>query len=131
MKKEINYSLYRKILLLTYSRTTEQKLKDTYKTLKDIDNSIKQSEALQGEDKTQKHKNYSKRFKENKETVDYDINISYIIYVKFKGWYIINSESDGNNYQLFESDLGADIHSLWLIKQITLQTYGKKKLLKK
>ena len=50
--KKINESLYRKIQLITYSRTTEQKLKDSYKTLKDIDNSIKQSEASQGEDKT-------------------------------------------------------------------------------
>ena len=49
--KKINESLYRKIQLLTYSRTTEQKLKDSYKTLKDIDNSIKQSEVSQGEDK--------------------------------------------------------------------------------
>ena len=29
-----------KIQLLTYSRTTEQKLKESYKTLKDIENNI-------------------------------------------------------------------------------------------
>jgi len=40
VNKKINDSLYRKIQLLTYSRTTEQKLKDSYKTLKDIDNKI-------------------------------------------------------------------------------------------
>ena len=34
VNKKINDSLYRKIQLLTYSRTTEQKLKDSYKTLK-------------------------------------------------------------------------------------------------
>ena len=39
--KKINDALYRKIQLLTYSRTTEQKLKDSYKTLKDIDNKLK------------------------------------------------------------------------------------------
>ena len=49
--KKINQSLYRKLQLITYSRTTEQKLKDSYKILKDIDNNIKQSEASQGEDK--------------------------------------------------------------------------------
>ena len=32
--KKINESLYRKLQLITYSRTTEQKLKDSYKTLK-------------------------------------------------------------------------------------------------
>ena len=38
--KKINQSLYRKLQLITYSRTTEQKLKDSYKTLKDINNKI-------------------------------------------------------------------------------------------
>ena len=38
--KKINDTLYRKLQLLTYSRTTEQKLKDSYKTLKDINNKI-------------------------------------------------------------------------------------------
>jgi hypothetical protein len=41
--KKINDTLYRKMQLLTYSRTTEQKLKDSYKTLKDVDNVIKQT----------------------------------------------------------------------------------------
>ena len=40
VNKKINDSLYRKIQLLTYSRTTEQKLKDSYKTLKDIENKL-------------------------------------------------------------------------------------------
>ncbi len=40
VNKKINDFLYRKIQLLTYSRTTEQKLKDSYKTLKDIENNI-------------------------------------------------------------------------------------------
>ena len=38
--KKINDTLYRKMQLLTYSRTTEQKLKDSYKTLKDINKKI-------------------------------------------------------------------------------------------
>ncbi len=36
-----------KIQLLTYSGTTEQILKDSYKTLKDIDNNIKKSDTTQ------------------------------------------------------------------------------------
>ena len=57
VNKKINDSLYRKIQLLTYSRTTEQKLKDSYKTLKDIENKINNKT-----DTTEKTKDYSKRF---------------------------------------------------------------------
>jgi hypothetical protein len=57
------------------------------------------------------------------------IETYYNIYVKFQGWYIINSESDKNNYELFKADLGADIHTLWLIKQFTLQAYGKNNII--
>ncbi len=61
----MNYSQLRELInrdtenyttLITYSRNTDQKLKDSYKTLKEIDNSIKQSDASQGEDKTKKPK---------------------------------------------------------------------------
>ncbi len=68
----INESLYRKLQLITYSRTTEQKLKDSYKTLKDIDNSIEQSDASQGENKPKKPKKKTlKDFKENNKTIDF------------------------------------------------------------
>ena len=70
-----------------------------------------------------------KDFKENKKTVDDDRNILYNIYVKFKGWYITNSESDKPNYELFKSDLGADIHTEWKINQCTLQAYGKNNII--
>jgi hypothetical protein len=50
VKKQINDSLYRKIQLITYSRTTEQKLKDSYKTLKSIEENIGLT------DKTEKRK---------------------------------------------------------------------------
>ena len=40
VNKKINDSLYRKIQLSTYSRTTEQKLKRVYKTLNDIENNM-------------------------------------------------------------------------------------------
>ncbi len=51
------------------------------------------------------------------------------MYVKFKGWYIINGKSDETNYKLFQSELGDDIHTLLLIKQITLQTRGKNNII--
>ena len=128
--KKINESLYRKIQLITYSRTTEQKLKDSYKTLKYIDNSIKQSEASQGEDKPKKPKKKTlKDFKENKKIIDDDRNTLYNIYAKFKGWYIINSETNHKNYKLFISDLGAEIHTEWKINQCTLQAYGKNNII--
>jgi hypothetical protein len=124
VKKQINDSLYRKIQLITYSRTTEQKLKDSYKTLKSIEENIGLT------DKTEKKKKITvKDFKENKKTVDDDRNILYNMYVKFKGWYIINGKSDETNYKLFKSELGDDIHTLWLIKQITLQTHGKNNII--
>ena len=47
VNKKINDSLYRKIQLLTYSRTTEQKLKDSYKTLKDIENKINKPDTTE------------------------------------------------------------------------------------
>ena len=60
--KKINDTLYRKMQLLTYSRTTEQKLKDSYKTLKDIENNINNKT-----DPTEKTKKITvKDFKENK-----------------------------------------------------------------
>ena len=54
MNKKINDTLYRKIQLLTYSRTTEQKLKDSYTKLKDIQKDIKKAEQLQGPTKIKK-----------------------------------------------------------------------------
>ena len=94
--KKINESLYRKLQLITYSRTTEQKLKDSYKTLKDIDNNIKQSETSQDKQKgAPKPKKITvKAFTENKKIVDEDSSILYNIYLKYKVWYIIDKKSD-------------------------------------
>jgi hypothetical protein len=75
--KKINDTLYRKMQLLTYSRTTEQKLKDSYKTLKDVDNVIKQTTTSQGE---KLKKKTLKDFKENKKIID-DDKIYYIMYI--------------------------------------------------
>ena len=52
-----------------------------------------------------------------RKTHDDDRNILYNIYVKFQGWYIINGETDATNYQLFKSDTGTDIHTLWFIRK--------------
>jgi DNA topoisomerase IA len=92
--KKINQSLYRKLQLITYSRTTEQKLKDSYKTLKDIDNNIKQSDASQDKQKgAPKPKKITvKAFTENKKIVDEDSSILYNIYLKYKIWFIINDK---------------------------------------
>ena len=81
INKKINDSLYRKIQLLTYSRTTEQKLKDSYKTLKDIENKINNKT-----DTTEKTKKITvKDFKENKRLLMMTAMycIIYILNIKF------------------------------------------------
>ena len=45
-KKNINAALYRKIELLTYSRTTEKKLDESYNILKNIKRDIGKSNEL-------------------------------------------------------------------------------------
>ena len=130
--KKINQSLYRKLQLITYSRTTEQKLKDSYKTLKDIDNNIKQSDASQDKQKgAPKPKKITvKAFTENKKIVDEDSSILYNIYLKYKVWYIIDRKSEKPNYKLFINNVGENIHTLWEIKQSTLQSYGRNNIIK-
>ena len=54
VSKKINDSLYRKIQLLTYSKTTEKKLNESYDTLKKLKTTVKKSEQLQGPVKTKK-----------------------------------------------------------------------------
>ena len=127
VNKKINDSLYRKIQLLTYSRTTEQKLKDSYKTLKDIENKINNKT-----DTTEKTKKITvKDFKENKKTVDDDSNVLYNIYIKYKVWFIIDGPSEKNNYKLFIGDANTEIHTEWEIMNSTLQTYGKNNIIDK
>ena len=126
VNKKINDSLYRKIQLLTYSRTTEQKLKDSYKTLKDIDNKINNKT-----DSTEKTKKITvKDFKENKKTVDDDKNVLYNIYIKYKVWFIIDGPSE-DNYKLFIGDGDTEIHTEWKINYNTLQAYGKNNIIDK
>ena len=47
-------SLYRKIQLITYSKTSEKKLNESYDTLKKLKTTVKKSEELQGPTKTKK-----------------------------------------------------------------------------
>jgi len=54
VSKKINDSLYRKIQLLTYSKTTEKKLNESYDTLKKLKTTVRKSEELQGPTKTKK-----------------------------------------------------------------------------
>jgi len=128
VNKKINDSLYRKIQLLTYSRTSENKLKDSYKTLKDIDHQIKQNDTKQ---KTKKIT--VKDFKKNMKTVDDDRNVLYNIYLKYKVWFILNNpkEAEEGKYKLFIGDLGVEIHTEWKINNSTLQTYGKNNIIDK
>ena len=54
VSKKINDSLYRKIQLLTYSKTTEKKLNESYETMKKLKTTVRKSEELQGPTKTKK-----------------------------------------------------------------------------
>ena len=75
--KKINDTLYRKMQLLTYSRTTEQKLKDSYKTLKDINDKI----DYQKNETNQKRKKITvKDFESNKRLLMM-IKIYYTMYI--------------------------------------------------
>jgi hypothetical protein len=121
--KKINDTLYRKMQLLTYSRTTEQKLKDSYKTLKDINNKI----DYQKNETNQKIKKITvKDFKANQKNVDDDKNILYNVYIKYKVWYIISEPTEEkDNYAVFTDNEGIKTHTIWEIKHSTLHIYGK------
>ena len=129
VNKKINDSLYRKIQLLTYSRTTEQKLKDSYKTLKDINNKI----DYQKNETNQKIKKITaKDFKANKKTVADDNNILYNVYIKYKVWFIINEPTEKkDNYELFKDNEGIETHTIWEIKILHCIYMEKIILLKK
>ena len=70
-----------------------------------------------------------KAFTENKKIVDEDSSILYNIYLKYKVWYIIDKKSEKPNYKLFINNVGENIHTLWEIKQSTLQSYGKNNII--
>jgi hypothetical protein len=122
--KKINDTLYRKMQLLTYSRTTEQKLKDSYKTLKDVDNVIKQTTTTQGE---KLKKKTLKDFKENKKIIDDDKNILYNVYLKYKTWFIITGEDTRptERDEIISIIPGTYILVRWELQNSTIQAYGK------
>jgi hypothetical protein len=72
VSKKINDSLYRKIQLLTYSKTTEKKLNESYDTLKKLKTTVKKSEELQGPTKIKKVtlKDFNKETKNKKEVLN-------------------------------------------------------------
>ncbi len=58
----------------------------------------------------------------------------YITYIlKNKVWYIIGNPSEASEdmYELFISDSGSNIHTVRVIKNSTLQTYGKNNIIDK
>jgi hypothetical protein len=101
VSKKINDSLYRKIQLLTYSKTTEKKLNESYETLKKLKTTVRKSEELQGPVKTKKItvKDFKKETNNNKELDEilvkntnklkqYDNLVPYKGFVNDKGDYI-------------------------------------------
>ncbi len=76
-------------------------------------------------------KNTVKDFKEKKKTVDDDRYVLYNIYVKFKGWFIIDEPSNNQIYKLFRYDYGDDIHTELRINNSISQTYGKNNIIDK
>ncbi len=77
--------------------------------MKGIENDITLSE-------TKPKKKTLNDLKENKKTVDDDINIIYTIYVRYKVWFIIDNPSEKDNYKLFIDELGYEIHTEWIFR---------------
>ena len=86
VSKKINDSLYRKIQLLTYSKTTEKKLNETFDTMKKLKTNVRKSEELQGPTKTKKititdfkkeNKNKKEVSNHNKEVLNNDNLVPY------------------------------------------------------
>ena len=94
VSKKINDSLYRKIQLLTYSKTTEKKLNESYETLKQLKTTVIKSAELQGPTKTKKitvtdfknENKFKKSVKELHETLDKKADKLKIL-VSYKGFF--------------------------------------------
>ena len=105
VNKKINDTLYRKIQLLTYSRTTEQKLIESYNTLKNLKRDITKSELLQGPTKIKKVtlKDFNKVDKESKKPkaqYNNDIPKQHDL-VQYKG--IINERMDNIHFHFYNN----------------------------
>ena len=83
--KQINQSLFRKIQLLTYSRTTEAKLKESIDVLKNINNQVVSGAS---ETRTTKSNNTNKftakEFQEIKKKKKDEDNIVYNVFIKYE-----------------------------------------------
>jgi len=84
-KKNINAALYRKIELLTYSRTTEKKLDESYNILKNIKRDIGKSNELKIKTKKITSKDFKKELIKTKESEVKTIEKPYeIAFPKYK-----------------------------------------------
>ena len=87
-KKNINAALYRKIELLTYSRTTEKKLDESYNILKNIKRDIGKSNELKIKTKKITSKDFKKELIKTKEsevkTIDKPYEIAFPKYKFYK-----------------------------------------------
>ena len=83
--KQINQSLFRKIQLLTYSKTTEAKLKESIDVLKNINNQVVSGAS---ETRTTKNNNSNKftakEFQEIKKKKKDEDNITYNVFIKYE-----------------------------------------------
>ena len=125
--KKINEALYWKMRMLTYARTTEVKLKSSYKALKSIDSEVKLAEST----KTKIKKKTLKDFKSTKTDADTDKNILYLVYVKFKIWNVVTDKEarPGKNTDFLTLNDGSVVVTQWKINQVTIQVYGKKNII--
>jgi hypothetical protein len=126
--KKINEALYWKMRMLTFARTTEVKLKSSYKALKSIDSEVKLAEST----KTKTKKRTLKDFKATKDNDDTDKNILYLVYIKFKIWNAVTDNEEKKtmkNTGLITLSDGSVVMTQWKINQVTLQAYGKNNIL--
>jgi hypothetical protein len=125
--KKINEALYWKMRMLTFARTTEVKLKSSYKALKSIDSEVKLAEST----KTKTKKRTLKDFKATKDNDDTDKNILYLVYIKFKIWNAVTDKEakPGKNTDLLTLNDGSVVVTQWKINQVTIQVYGKKNII--
>jgi hypothetical protein len=107
VSKKINDSLYRKIQLLKYSKTTEKKWNESYDTLKKLKTTVRKSEELKGPTKTKKItvKDFKKENKNKREVLNNNNKFVIKPYeIKFPS-YIFNLRNNQhqNNYMKFQN----------------------------
>ena len=95
--KNINDALYRKIQLLTYSKTTEKKLNESYDILKNIKTNIGKSNELKIKTKKSTVQDFKKE-NNKKPVVTSNKNKLLLIHMKlnFLHTYLINNQHQNN-----------------------------------